>query len=147
MDCPPSGSIVWLMVTSSKRTCATSCVPQDCCCKSPCPHALQKTFKHLQQSDSVSCGGVTVPFPGSWCTQGFVCVLQASLVGMRIDFQRHHIAPTALLLHLLYYWMWGVLSFFGGLQHPLGDCSALVVILVLSQEKMSACPSTPPSCC
>ena len=73
MEYPPSGSIVWLMVTSSNRTCATSCAPQNCCCKSPCPHALQETFKHLQVglTWSLVCGGVTVLFLGSWCTQGF----------------------------------------------------------------------------
>ena len=76
VEYPPSGSIVWLMVTSSKRTCATSCAPQNCCCKSPCPHALQETFKHLQAglTWSLVCGGVTVLFLGSGCTQGFFFV-------------------------------------------------------------------------
>ena len=151
VEYPPSVCIVWLMVTSSKRTCTTSCVPQNCCCKSSCPHALQETFKHLQAgltwSLVVGWGVVTVPFLGSWCTQSFTCALQASLAGMRTDFQWDCTPPVALLLYLLCPWMWDVVSFFGGFQHPLDDCSALIVILVLSQEKISACPSTPPSSC
>ena len=101
------------------------------------------------RSDLISCvWGGHCSFP--WVlvhTRFFFCALQASLAGMRIDSQWDYTPPVALLLYLLCPWIWGAVSFFGGFQHPLDDCSALVMILVLSQEKISACPSTPPSCC
>ena len=151
VEYPPSGSIVWLMVISSKKTCTTSCVPQNSAAKAPVPMPCRRPSNTYRQVwlDLLWGAGVvvTVPFLGSWCTQGFICALQASLAGMRIDFQWDCTPPVALLLYLLCPWMWGVVSFFGGFQHPLDDCSALIVILVLSQEKISACPSTPPSCC
>ena len=51
--------------------------------------------------------------------------------------------PTISLQLPLCLWMWGV--FFGEFQClPVDDCST-VVIPVLSQEGVSACPSTPPS--
>ena len=51
--------------------------------------------------------------------------------------------PTVSLWLLLCLWMWGI--FFGEFQClPVDDCSA-VVIPVLSQEGVRACPSTSPS--
>ena len=38
-----------------------------------------------------------------------------------------------------------VCLFVGEFQHPPVKCCSNVAILVLSYEKMSACPSTPPS--
>ena len=52
--------------------------------------------------------------------------------------------PTVSLWLLLCLWMWGI--FFGEFQClPVDDCSALIVIPVLSQEGVSACPSSTPS--
>ena len=50
--------------------------------------------------------------------------------------------PTVPLQLLLCLWMWGI--FFGEFQClPVNDCSAFSCVLVLSQEGVSACPSTP----
>ena len=59
----------------------------------PCPHgkSLQTHASTgdpqtlIGRSGSVSCG-VPAPFLGSWCTQGFVCALQESLIGVGFDF-------------------------------------------------------------
>ena len=68
------------------------------------------------KSGSVFCG-VTARFPGSWCTQGFVCALWASLTGVRFDLILNAISPVLLSC-------WGVsfahghgVSFFSGIQH------------------------------
>ena len=37
VDHPPDGSMVGLMVTSSRGTCTTTCASQECCWQSPCP--------------------------------------------------------------------------------------------------------------
>ena len=61
---------------------------------------------------------------GSWCTQGFVWALWASLVGMGFDSKCDFAPPTILLGILLCPWMWGI--FFGGIQHsPVDGCSAV----------------------
>ena len=63
-----------------------------------------------------------------------------SLVGMGFDSKCDFVPPTIFLGLLLCLWTWGI--FFGGIQHsPVDD-----VILEFSQEKMSTCPSTLPSC-
>ena len=52
---------------------------------------------------------------GSWCAQGFVWALRASLAGMGFDTKRDFF-PSNILLGLLFCpWMWGI--FFGGIQH------------------------------
>ena len=51
---------------------------------------------------------VTAPFPGSWCTQGFVCTLQTFLVCMRFDFKCDCTPPTVFLGLLLCPWMEGI---------------------------------------
>ena len=65
VDRPPRSSIVWLMATSSRRTNATCCAFQDCCCQSPSPHS-GPPLTHASSGDpqtftgssgSVSCGG------------------------------------------------------------------------------------------
>ena len=45
---------------------------------------------------------VIASFPGSWCLQGFVCALQASLADMRFDF-KHDCAPPPILQGLLHH--------------------------------------------
>ena len=108
MVCLLSSSMVGLM-------CHTS---QVCCSQSPCPcgrplltHASAENTQTLKgRFVSVCCG-----MPSSWCTQGFVWVLQASLVGMRFDSKHNFAPPTILLGLLLCPCTWGI--FFGGIQH------------------------------
>ena len=106
------------------------------------PVSLQKTLKHSKAGLAQSLVGVTVPFPGSWCTQRFVCALWASLVGLRFD-SKHDFTPIILLGLLLWPRMWNMFFFFCGINILL-SMEHLVAILVFSQEKMSARPSTPP---
>ena len=63
-----------------------TCASQDCCCQCPCPCG-RPLLAHISaegpqtltgRSGSISCD-VTVPFPGSWCAQGFVCDPHESL--------------------------------------------------------------------
>ena len=82
---------------------------------------------------------------GSWCTQGFVWALWASLVGMGFDSKCNFTLPTILLGLLLCPWTWDIFSWWD----PTFSCQWLltgVVILEFLQEKKSACPSSPPSC-
>ena len=72
-----------------------------------------------QQVWPVSCG-VTAPLPQSWCMQGFVCALQASLGGMRFDLKRDCTPPTIVLQLLLCLWLWAI--FFGGFQLEFALC-------------------------
>ena len=59
----------------------------------------------------------------------------------------HGCAPlTILLLLLLYPWIWGVFFLMGSSILLSMVVQHLVAILVHSQEEMSTCPSTPPSC-
>ena len=93
----------------------------------------------LSQSLMGSCS-----FPSSWCAQGFVCALQASLAGMRFDFKCDcpllpFVAASPLPLDA------GYLFFLVGSSILLSMVvQQLFVILVFSQE-MSAWSSTPPS--
>ena len=85
---------------------------QDCCCQSlypPCRTLLMHALpQHLKAGRAQSLVGVTAPFPGSWCAQGFVCALQASLMDIRFDFKRNCAPPTILLWLLLCPWSWGL---------------------------------------
>ena len=145
------GSIVALMATSSKTTYAIRRASRSAAARAPVPVAghcwpvpLQETLKHSKAGLPPSPLVVTAPFPGSWCTQCFVCTLQASLGGMRFDSK--WIRPF-----LPSCW-----DFLLALEH--GICflvrfnillsmvyQQLAEILVFTQEKMSACP-IPPSC-
>ena len=59
----------------------------------------------------------------------------------------HGCAPlTILLLLLLYPWLWDVFFLMGSSILLSMVVQHLVAILVHSQEEMSTCPSTPPSC-
>ena len=84
------------------------------------PMPPQKTLKHSQAGLAQSLVGVTAPFPGSWCPQGFVCALQESLVGMRFDFK----CECTSCFGFSFVLGCGV-SFFGEFQLPSVDgCSA-----------------------
>ena len=98
----------------------------------PCPHgrslptrATLGDLKHSKAGLAQSLVEVTAPFLESWWAQGFVGALQASLVGLRFDFN----AVVPLLPSC-----WGFsfalgcrVSFFGGIQHsPVDGCSAAI---------------------
>ena len=60
---------------------------------------LQETLKHSKAGLAQFLVGVTAPFAGSQCAQGFVRSLQGSLVGMRLDFIYDH-TPLTILFQL-----------------------------------------------
>ena len=57
--------------------CYTQC-PQPCSRPPLTYTSTGDSWTLTGKSGSVSCG-VPAPFPGSWCTQGFVCALQESV--------------------------------------------------------------------
>ena len=65
-----------------------SCASQVCCSQSPCPRG-RPLLTHTSPGDTQTLkgrsGSVYCGVPGSWCTQGFVWVLWAALVGMGFD--------------------------------------------------------------
>ena len=77
--------------------------------------SLQETLRHSKAGLAQSLVGVTSPFPGSRCAQGFVCALRASLAGMRFDLKRNCALPIVLLQIPLCPRM-GAVFFFGGFQ-------------------------------
>ena len=103
-----------LMATSSKRTYAIYRDSQVCCCQSLCPCGrplltyASTGDRHSKAGLAQSLVTVTAPFPGSWYTQGFVCVFWTPLAGMRFDFKHECTAPTILLGLLLFPWAWGI---------------------------------------
>ena len=90
-------------------------------------------------SGSVSCG-----ISGSWWAQGFVLALQGSLASMRFD-SKHDFASIIVLLGA-YPLLLDVRYLFlvGSNIRLLMVVHQRVAILVFSQEKMSALPSTMP---
>ena len=94
-SCVNSGcSVVGLMATSSKRTYAIPRAPASAA--GHCwPVSVQEILK-------LSLCGV------SWCTQGFVWALRASLVGMGFDSKCDLTCPTILLGLLLCPWTRGI---------------------------------------
>ena len=109
------GSIMVLMVTFPKRTCAMHCASQVCCSQSLCPHDRPLPTPASAEDTQLSKVGltpslveVTAPFSGSWCAQGFVCALRASLAGLGSDSKRDFASPTILLRFLLCPWTWGI---------------------------------------
>ena len=123
----------WLLhgegnATSSKRRYATLRLPG---LLQPEPLSLQQATADLclyrrhsntQKQIWLSLCGAS----GSWCTQGFVCALPASLAGMGFDSKHDFVPPTILLGIFLCPWMWVFFFFFGGIQHsPVDGCSAV----------------------
>ena len=93
-------SMVGLMTTSSKRAYA---IPKSAATRAPAPAAVhywsvppQETLKHSKTGLGL-CGI-------SWCAQGFVWALWASLVGMGFDSKCYFAPPTILLGLLLCMW-------------------------------------------
>ena len=98
-------SMVVLMVTSSKRAYATT---RSAASRAPAPVQatadpnLCRKHSNTQRQVWLSLCGV------SWCTQGFVWALWASLAGMGFDSKCDCAPPTILLGLLLCPWTWGI---------------------------------------
>ena len=104
---------------------------------------LQETLKQSKSGLSQSLMGATALCLPSWCTQGFVCAPQSSLVGMRFDFKCDcsllpFVVASPLPLDAGYLFLVGSNILLSMVVQQ------LFVILVFSQE-MSAWSSTPPS--
>ena len=132
--------MVGQMVTSSKRTHATRCASQDCCCQSPCPCGWP-LLTHVSAGDPQTLisrtVGITAPFSESSCTQGFVCALHVTLVCMKFDFKCSFVHLAVLLQLLLCHWSWGI--FFGGFQNsPVDGCSAASCDFVLKEHECTS---------
>ena len=110
----------------------------------PCLHTPQETLKPSKPSLAQSLAEVTIPFPGSWCTQGLClhppCISGGYEVYFLMQFlpSYHLVGASPLPLDVWYFFLVGsnVLLLMAVQQ--------LVEILVFLQ-KMSARPSTPPS--
>jgi len=140
-------TMVGVMVTSFKRTYARTVVfnapdPTGCHCR---PTHLPEASGHSQASLAQSLVGSLLLSPGSWWAQGFVWALWASLAMMGFDSKRDFAPPTVLLGLLLCPWMWRIF-FLVGCSVVLSMVQWLLAILEFSHEKMSAQPSTLPSC-
>ena len=148
MCCLLSGSILGLMATSCKRASATSCVTPVCCSQSPCPHGRLLL--------TCASGGDTQTLKS---TSGSVSVESLGLSAHTVLFElsKHlcwvwGLIINALLPLLQSYWVVPLSLDVGCLFLVVGSNILLsmvfqqqVEILEFSQEKMSACPSSPPS--
>ena len=101
-------SMVGLMATSSKRAYA---ILRSVAPRAPAPTAghcwpilLQETLKHSKAVWLSLCGV-------SWCAQGFVWALWASLAGMGFHPKCNFTPPTILLGLFLCPWTWGIFFF------------------------------------
>ena len=98
-------SMVGLVTTSSKRAYA---IPRSTAARAPGPVAghcwlyLCRRHSNTQIQVWPSLCGV------SWCVQGFLCALWASLVGMGFDSKGDFTIPTVFLGLLPCPWMWGI---------------------------------------
>ena len=121
------------------------CTSQVCCSQSPCPRG-RPLLTHASAGDTQTLkggsGSVSCVFPGSWCAQGFIWTLWASLAGLTLN----------MILPLLSS-CWGFSSALGcGVSFFVGSSILLsmavqwlVAVLEFLQEKMSTHPSTLPS--
>ena len=122
------------------------CHTQHCFTQSPLPlkQATADPYLYRRYSDTV----LAQLLWGLWVLvcQRFVWALQASLVGMGLTLNAVLLLlPSCFLLgFLLCPLMWGVFLV-GSNILLLTVVQQLVVILEFSREKMSTCPSTPPS--
>ena len=120
-------SAQWLygrvIVTSSKRTYATCLTSQVCCSQSPCPPGRPlltcASAEDTQRQVWLRLCGV----PGSWCAQGFVWALQASLASMGFHSKPNFpLQPSCLGFSFV---LEHGESFWGGIQHSsVYGCSA-----------------------
>ena len=103
------------------------------------PVPLQETLRHSKAVLAQSLWGLWVLVHTRFCLSP-----PASLEGMGFDSKCDFSPPTILMGFLLCPWMWGL--FFVGSNILLSIVVQCFVNLECSQEKMSAHPSTPPSC-
>ena len=125
MTCLPSSSIMGLMATSFKRTHATHCASQDCCCHSLCPRA-RPPLTHASVGDSQTLMGRSVPVScGGHCSFLLVLVYtRFCLCPPSVSGGYDCTPPTILLWLLLCPWSWDI--FFWWFQHsPVNGCSAV----------------------
>ena len=125
MNCLLSGSMVGLMVTSSKRAYATYCVTPACCTQSPCPCGrllLTRTSTGDTQTLKGRSGSVSVGSPGAH--------------KVLFEPSKHLWWVWGLVLNVISFVLlsgWGFsfafecgVYFFGGIQHsPVDSCSAV----------------------
>ena len=137
------GEVMKIMVISFKRSHALSAPHPTAGHCWPMP--LPETPRHTRASLAQSLVGSLLLSPGSWWAQGFVWALWASLAMMGFDSKRDFAPPTVLLGLLLCPWMWRIF-FLVGSSVVLSMLQWLLAILEFSHEKMSAQPSTLPSC-
>ena len=97
--CLLRGCMVGLMATSSMRAYATICVTQVAAPRAPAPAAGHCGPVPPQESQTQVWLGLC-GVSGSWCTQGFVWTLWASLTGMGFDSKCDFAPPTILLWDL-----------------------------------------------
>ena len=132
------GSMVGLMVTSSKRAYA---IPRSAVLRAPAlqqatvdPYLCRRHWNTQRQVWFSLCGI-------SWCAQGFVWALQASLVGMGFA-SKCNFTPPTIFLGFSFALGRGV-SFFGGTQHsPVENCSTVSCnfgVLIGEDERTSFC--------
>ena len=83
------------MVTFSKSSYGRHLASQDCCC--PCPRPCGRPLlTHASAGDPQTLTGrfgSVSPLPISWCTQGFRCALQGSMVSIKLT--------LSIIVHLL----------------------------------------------
>ena len=116
-------------------------------------YKVMKEHQNQEEKDLPSSGRqvwlILCGISGSWCAQGFVSVLWTFLADNEFDSKHNFALPTVLLGLLLCPWLWFIFFFFFLVRSIillLMVVQQRVVILEFSQEKMSACPSTLPSC-
>jgi len=121
------GSMVGLMVTSSKRTCATCCASQVCCSQSPCPHGRTLLTRASSGDTQTTKAGLTQPLWGVWvlvCTRFYLS--PPSISGEYGVWFLNTVLPLLPSCWGFSFALGCGVSFFGGIQHsPVNGCSAV----------------------
>ena len=100
-----------------KVPCTHGCTqcPQPCSRPPPTRASARDSWTLLGKSGSASCG--VTAFPGSRCTQGFVCALQESVLPVLCKFWRLCVSSGVNgdllqegLCHTQVYWIWTLMS-------------------------------------
>ena len=121
--------------------------PEVCCTQSPCPCG-KPLLTHTSAGDTHTQRQVWLSLCGVfWFAQSFVWALWASLAGMDFDSKCDFTPTSIFLVLLLCLCMWGISLWWD----PKFSCwwlfsSELQFWSSFLQEKMSTCPSAPPSC-
>ena len=121
------------------------CRTEVCCTQSPCPCGkpllMHSSAEDIQTLKRLS-GSVSVGSPGD---VKFCLSPPRSLLGIEFD-SKHTFAPLTIFLGLLLcHWAWGIFFLVGSKILLLMVVHQRVVILELSQEKMSSYSFTPPA--